>query len=235
MLLDSSFLSLLSYKPSHTILRTISSQIIPELAFVHAVQDVSCDVIGLSYYPFWHGSLDALRNCLTNAAARYGKPVVVAETAFPWSNSTNIVGIPATPEGQIQFVVELANIVKGVPGGGGIGVVWWGAEYQRLPGVDLAGFDRRSFFDADGNALPVANALGQLAAPIQLRASFADAALTLQWPFSGAGLSLVAATNLSPTAAWLPLPDAVQSTGLVFSVTLPGNVSQSRFYRLQSR
>jgi len=39
-LLDSSFLSLLSYKPSHPILRTISSQIEPELAFIHAAQDL---------------------------------------------------------------------------------------------------------------------------------------------------------------------------------------------------
>lgn len=199
------------------------------------LQQVEFDLIGESYYPFWHGTLDALRNCLTNAAARYGKPVIVAETAFPWSNSTNIVGIPATPEGQVQFVVELASLVKAVPGGNGIGIIWWGTEYQRLPGVGLAGFDRRSFFDAAGDALPVANALGQLTAPIQLRASLTDTALTLQWPFSGAGLSLVVSTNLSPAEAWQPVPNVVQSTGLTFSVTQPGNASHSRFYRLQSR
>ena len=51
----------------------------------------------LRYYPFWHGTLDALRNCLTNAVLRYGKPVVVVETAFPWTNSAPVLGIPATP------------------------------------------------------------------------------------------------------------------------------------------
>jgi hypothetical protein len=125
--------------------------------------------------------------------------------------------------------------VKTVPGGNGTGIVWWGTEYQRLPGVGLAGFDRRSFFDAAGNALPVASALGQLTAPVQLRASLADTALTLQWPLSGAGLSLVMATELSPVVAWLPVPNPVQSTGLIFSVALPGNANHSRFYRLQSR
>lgn len=198
-------------------------------------QQVEFDLIGQSYYPFWHGSLDALRNCLTNAAVRYGKTIVVAETAFPWSNSTNIVGIPASPQGQVEFVVELASIVKAVPGGNGIGIVWWGTEYQHLSGINLAGFDRRSFFDAAGNVLPVANAFGELTAPVQLRASLADATLTLRWPFSGAGLALFVATNLSPAVAWFPVPDVVQSTGLVFSVTLPDNASQSRFYRLQSR
>jgi len=71
--------------------------------------------------------------------------------------------------------------------------------------------------------------------PVQLRASLADMTLKLEWPYSGAGLSLVAATDLTSAAAWIPVPDAVQSTGLVFSVTLPGNASHNRFYRLQSR
>jgi arabinogalactan endo-1,4-beta-galactosidase len=198
-------------------------------------QQVGFDLIGQSYYPFWHGSLDALRNCLTNATARYGKPVVVVETAFPWSNSTNIAGLPATPEGQVGFVIELAKVINAVPGGGRSGIIWWGTEYQRLPGVGLAGFDRRSFFDAAGNALPVAGALGQLTSPVQLRATLADTELTLRWPFSGAGLSLAMATNLSPVAMWLPVPDAVQSTGLCFSVTLAGHAGHNRFYRLQSR
>jgi arabinogalactan endo-1,4-beta-galactosidase len=199
------------------------------------LQQVEFDLIGQSYYPFWHGGLDALRTCLTNTAARYGKPVVLVETAFPWSNSTNLVGIPATPEGQVEYLLELAEIVNRIPSGNGLGIVWWGAEYQRLAGVGLAGFDRRSFFDAEGNILPVAAALGQLAAPIQLRASLTDAALTLQWPFSGAGLTLAATTNLSSSAAWQPVAAAIQSTGLVFSATLPGEATHSRFYRLQPR
>jgi arabinogalactan endo-1,4-beta-galactosidase len=198
-------------------------------------QQVEFDLIGESYYPFWHGGLGDLQNCLTNATARYGKPVVVAETAFPWSNSTNLLDLPATPEGQVEFVVELARIVEAVPGGAGNGIIWWGAEYQRLSGFGLAGFDRRSFFDLDGNILPVASALGQLTAPIQLSARLADSSLTLTWPFSGAGLALVMATSLSPSAAWLPVTNTVQITGLVLSVTLPGSASHARFYRLQSR
>ena len=39
-LLDTSFLSLLPYKPSHPILRTIVSQITPEVTFIHAAQDL---------------------------------------------------------------------------------------------------------------------------------------------------------------------------------------------------
>ena len=39
-LLDSSFVSLLSYKPSHQILQTILSQIAPEISFIHDARDL---------------------------------------------------------------------------------------------------------------------------------------------------------------------------------------------------
>jgi arabinogalactan endo-1,4-beta-galactosidase len=199
-------------------------------------QNVEFDIIGESYYPFWHGNLDALRTCLTNATHRYDKPVLIAETAFPWSNSTNILGIPATTNGQVEYVIELAKLLKGVPGGRGVGVFWWGTEYVRQPGTSLAGFDRRSFFDFQGNVLPVAEAVGQLAVPVRLNASLTGPILTITWPFSGAGMSLRTATDLdlTPFAAWIHVTNAVQVTGGVFSTTLDADAGQ-RFYRLQSK
>jgi arabinogalactan endo-1,4-beta-galactosidase len=164
-------------------------------------RQVEFDIIGESYYPWWHGSLTALRTCLNNAANKYGKPLIVIETAFPWANSTNIVGIPASPEGQTQFVTELAKIVKAVPNGRGAGICWWGTEYVRLA---RRGARRGSiagpFFDYEGNALPVAKAVGQLAARVRMRADFRESALTLQWPLSGAALSLATSTNLAQPA-----------------------------------
>ena len=111
-------------------------------------RQVQFDIIGESYYPFWHGSLDNLANCLTNAARRYGKPVIVAETAFPWTNSywtTNFSGIPGTTNGQVQFVVGLAQAVKSVPNNLGAGIFWWGTEYQKLNGVNESGFNTLPF------------------------------------------------------------------------------------------
>jgi arabinogalactan endo-1,4-beta-galactosidase len=175
-------------------------------------RQVEFELIGESYYPWWHGTLAALRACLNNAANRYGKPLIISETAFPWTNSTNIVGIPASPEGQTQFVTELAKIVKAIPNDKGAGICWWGTEYVRLDGYALAGFERRSFFDYGGNALPVVNAFGQLAAPIRMRADLRASALTLQWPLSGAALSLATCTNLAQWL-WAPVTNTVESTG----------------------
>lgn len=200
-------------------------------------QGVTYDIIGESYYPYWHGSVSNVANCLTNAAKRYVKPVLIAETDFPWTNSywtTNIYGIPGTTNGQVQFLVALSQIVKNVPGRLGAGIVWWGAEYQKVTGVNEAGFNTASFFDAGGNVLPVADAFGQLVAPVTLNPSLTGPALNLQWPLSGAGMTLMTATNLVLPAGWLPVTNTVQNTGTWFTVTLPVDSIQSRFYRLQS-
>jgi arabinogalactan endo-1,4-beta-galactosidase len=196
-------------------------------------QQVQFDIIGESYYPFWHGSLDSLSNCLTRAAARYSKPLIVAETAFPYAYSTNVYGIPATTNGQVQYVVALAQVLRGVPGGKVIGAFWWGAEYQYLQGVNLGGCENRSFFGGGGDLLPVAEAFGQLEAPLLLSASLTDGGLRLSWPLSGAGSSLMATTNLAHSP-WLPLTNPVQTTDTVFSTILPGGAGAARFYRLQA-
>jgi len=90
-------------------------------------QGVPYDIIGESYYPFYQGSPANLNVCLSNAAIRYGKPIIVAEDAFPYSNScpaswTNqLYGYPSTPAGQVSFMAALAKIVKSVPNQLGVG------------------------------------------------------------------------------------------------------------------
>jgi arabinogalactan endo-1,4-beta-galactosidase len=200
-------------------------------------QQIPFDIIGESYYPFWHGPLTNLGTCLSNAAVRYGRPVMVAETGFPWTNSywtTNIFGIPGTTNGQAQFVVALAQVVKSVPDNLSAGIFYWGAEYQALSGVNEAGFNTASFFDAKGNLLPAASVFGQMVAPVVLSAGLGGGGLAVQWPLSGAGMTLTTTSNLKPFASWLPVTNTVQNTGAIFNVTLPWDGSASRFYRLQS-
>ena len=199
-------------------------------------QAVPFDIIGESYYPFWHGDLGALANCLTNAAKRYGKPVLIAETAFPWTNtvwSTNIYGLPPTVAGQQQYVAALAPIVRSIPSGLGVGVVWWGTEYQQVNGVNEAGFNTASFFDTGGNLLPAASALGQLAAPLRLNAGLSGSQLSLAWPLSGAAFSLMTTSNLAPLSQWVPVTNLPQTSGTGISVTLPLDGAPTHFYRLQ--
>jgi arabinogalactan endo-1,4-beta-galactosidase len=202
-------------------------------------QHISFDIIGESYYPWWHGDLAALSNCLNNAAQRYRKPIVVAETAYPWTDSVPAsynpnLGLPMTAAGQVQYTLALASIVKAVPDGFGAGIFWWGTEYVHLEGYNLASFDKTSFFDSDGNALPIVSAFGQLAAPLKLQATFSNDRVSLQWPFSGAGMKLTQTSNLVPGAAWTVVTNPVQNTGTVFSIPVPLGTSSATFYRLQA-
>jgi arabinogalactan endo-1,4-beta-galactosidase len=197
-------------------------------------QPVEFDFIGLSYYPFFHGDLGALRTCLDRAAVRYGKPMVVVETAFPWTNSAALVGLPATPEGQSRYVIELAKVVRGARGGLGRGIFWWGTEYQRVGGVPTAGFENRSFFDTAGEVLPAAETLGRLAGPLVLEIRSARTNLTLAWPLSGAGLSLATTPGGWPGARWVPTTNGMRDLGTGFEAAVPVDAEPQRFFRLQS-
>jgi len=200
-------------------------------------QKVPFDIIGESYYPFWHGPLASLANCLTNAALRYGKPIIVAETGFPWTNSvwkTNIVGLAPSPEDQVAFLAALAAVANSVPSGLGQGIIWWAAEYQKVNGLNEAGFDTTSFFNKDGSILPVANAFGSLTLSPKLSAARDDAILTLNWPLSLSGFYPATTTNLALNSAWLPLTNFIQTNRTGFALTLPITAGPCRFYRLQS-
>lgn len=43
------------------------------------------EIIGLSYYPFWHGSLQMLNDNMNDIAERYGKDLVIAEVSMGYT------------------------------------------------------------------------------------------------------------------------------------------------------
>ena len=113
---------------------------------------VEFDVIGQSYYPFWHGTLLELRENLRLTAERYRKPIVVVESAYSWLPSSYITEpgpFPETPEGQRDFLEAVNQAVLATPYGLGRGVMWW------EPAVGDGPLVGRGMFDADHNALPV--------------------------------------------------------------------------------
>ncbi len=118
------------------------------------------DVIGLSYYPFWHGNLAALKYNLDDIAVRYGKQLVIAEVSMGFSledyrsyegsdvserkgmatTEKTLGGLdyPMTPEGQKDFMTKLCEIVKAVPGGLGMGYYYWEPGWVPVPGCGWA-------------------------------------------------------------------------------------------------
>ena len=113
--------------------------------------DVPYDVIGQSYYPWWHGSLNDLRSNLEFMAREYQKDVIVVETAYNWQPGNYVnkpAPFPESPAGQREFLDEVNRVVMETPNGRGKGVFWW------EPAV-TGPLTVRGFFDEQHNALPV--------------------------------------------------------------------------------
>lgn len=112
---------------------------------------VPFDVIGLSYYPMWHGDVATLRVNLNNLALRYGRSIIVAEAAYNWmpgEMAARKADFPESPEGQRDFLAAVDAAVRAIPNGLGQGVFWWEPAAE-------GGLLKRSFFDNQGNVLPV--------------------------------------------------------------------------------
>lgn len=99
---------------------------------------IEFDIIGLSYYSWWHGALEAFTHNMNDLAERYEKDIVVVEVAYPWTmtppdnqslifNTEEWVysGYPATPEGQTAWLLNLMKLIKEVPNDRGIGFYYW--------------------------------------------------------------------------------------------------------------
>jgi arabinogalactan endo-1,4-beta-galactosidase len=113
---------------------------------------VTFDVIGQSYYPWWHGSLLELKECLAFMAEQYRKEIILVEVAYNWKPTeykNSPAPYPESPEGQREFLDEVQRTVLATPHGLGKGVFWW------EPAVSPGGLRTRGMFDDEGNALPV--------------------------------------------------------------------------------
>jgi arabinogalactan endo-1,4-beta-galactosidase len=142
---------------------------------------VPFDVIGLSYYPVLsEPSVSRFKANVDGLAAEFGKPIVLAETQYPWTlaNGNNPIGdstgdfawetsqiepgYPATPGGQLSFVTDELSILAEAPGGLGMGLFYWAPDW--IPGVPWepgAGIGspnvNMTLFNFEGQALPSIN------------------------------------------------------------------------------
>jgi arabinogalactan endo-1,4-beta-galactosidase len=131
---------------------------------------VQFDVIGLSYYTFFHGPVTGLRDNVDKLATRFGKDIIIAEMQsawtlangdttgnFVWQASQLEPGYPASPGGQLSLVNDILSILSQAPGGHGAGFFYWEPEW--VPGVGWtpgagAPNDNLTLFDFQGRALP---------------------------------------------------------------------------------
>ena len=149
--------------------------------------DVDYDVMGASYYPFWHGTIAQITNTLNTIANNYGKEVAIAETG--WEHMSNVYrpaensGGPrlsrqisnaernthpewdTSPQGQADALWEISNAVANVPNNRGIGVFVWEPAWISTPqmgsgwaaGTSNIVVSNQAHFDSYGRALPSVN------------------------------------------------------------------------------
>ena len=114
---------------------------------------IDFDLIGLSYYPWWHGTLLELRRNLYSLVRHFDQDVIVVEAAYNWapaeySDPDRPAPYPETPDGQREFWESVHETLLGIGSPKIKGLFWW----EPAVGGRRGG---RGFFDAEGNALPV--------------------------------------------------------------------------------
>ncbi|MBQ2934882.1 MAG: glycosyl hydrolase 53 family protein [Lachnospiraceae bacterium] len=118
------------------------------------------DIIGLSYYPFWHGTFDMLQNNMHDIAQRFGKELIIAEVSMGHTMEdyaeyeklapeqrkgmatrpalVEKIEYPMTLEGQKAFMEELFRRIASVPEGKGRGYFYWEPAWIPVPGSGWA-------------------------------------------------------------------------------------------------
>lgn len=93
------------------------------------------DTIGLSYYPFWDGSMKNMQNVVKTIREEYGKKVVIAETSYCYTSQDGdgsgnslkgtddlVDGYPATVQGQTSMI---RDVIAAANEAGASGVFYW--------------------------------------------------------------------------------------------------------------
>ena len=103
------------------------------LNFYNQMRDkqVDYDIIGLSYYPYFHGALSVISNALNNVANNYpDKDIMIVETGYSYHYKVGDMDYsstwPLTYEGQRKFTADLVARIK--PYRQVKGLFWWFPE-----------------------------------------------------------------------------------------------------------
>jgi arabinogalactan endo-1,4-beta-galactosidase len=136
-------------------------------------ENVTFDVIGLSYYPWWHGTFSDLQTNLLDISTRYQQEICVVETAYPWTldwydSGHNSIGwenqtlsdYPPSVEGQKKFLFDLFSLVENFTNSKGMGVYYWEPDSISTPTRPSAR-ENLGLFNFTGHVLNSINVFNQ--------------------------------------------------------------------------
>ena len=129
-------------------------------------RQVDYDIIGLSYYPYFHGDLFVLASALNNVSNSYqDKSIMIVETGYSYHYKVGDLDYsstwPLTSEGQRQFTADLIAKLKSYSRVNGL--FWWfpeaneyglGGNYWSVLHVNDAWYNAGLWNHETGKALP---------------------------------------------------------------------------------
>lgn len=97
--------------------------------------EIDYDVLGLSYYPFWHGDMENMQAVARKIQTKYGKQIVIAETSYCYTaedgdgSGNSVSGLGEVVEGYPVSVQGQASLIRDVCAAaneaGVLGVFYW--------------------------------------------------------------------------------------------------------------
>lgn len=141
------------------------------------IQGVNIDILSVSYYPMWHGTLDNLNQNINALGNLFQKPILIAETAYPftvqWNDTTNnILGLEsqllenyeASEEGQYLFLQDLVELLG--DNQFGFGLCYWAPDWIS---TNLFGspWENQTLFDFNGEVLNATSVFDNSSATIK--------------------------------------------------------------------
>jgi arabinogalactan endo-1,4-beta-galactosidase len=131
---------------------------------------VNWDITGLSYYCPWHGTIANMGSVVADMKSRYGKNVIIAETAYPFTSAnadstansitSGCSGYPLSWQGQADNFTAVQNAARS---NGAIGVFYWEPTWYAVTGNGWDptninnsgnGWDNMAVFNWTGNVNP---------------------------------------------------------------------------------
>ena len=126
-------------------------------------QGVDIDILSISYYPMWHGTLSDLNQNMDELGNEFQKPVLIVETAYPFTlqwndNTNNILGLEtqlledyeASEDGQFTFLHDLITLVD--ENDYGLGICYWAPDWISTNQFGSP-WENQALFDFDGELL----------------------------------------------------------------------------------
>lgn len=195
------------------------------------------DIIGMSFYPFWHGTMDDLKNTMNDVSAKYNKDVIAVETAFGYTledadfeknnfgtNEEKVGGYKATVQGQATGLRDVMATVASVNDNRGLGIFYWAPDWVINEKVGWKsngggnGWDNLTLFDTKGNALESMDTFNLVSDPNN---QYIEPQVTTINTVDVKDVSLYSNVDLPQTVGVVYSNDAVKNMSVKWDVTKP--------------